>query len=79
MCAFLTSKLYLKGTTLKYVPGLLVGGKIEHDCKLTRGIGYYFEFIVCLAPFMKQPLEITLRGVTNDPNDITVRTLISIG
>jgi hypothetical protein len=24
------------------------------------------------APFMKQPLEVTLRGITNDPNDLSV-------
>jgi RNA 3'-terminal phosphate cyclase-like protein len=63
---------------MSYMPGVLVGGKIEHDCKLTRGIGYYLEFIICLAPFMKQPLEIVLRGVTNDPNDVTVCNFIQL-
>ena len=66
------------GTFLYFVPGLLVGGKFEFDCKLERSIGYYLQFLVCLAPFTKQPLEVTLRGVTNDPNDITVGLLAHI-
>lgn len=57
------------GTTLNYSPGLLIGGKIEHDCSLERGIGYYLEPLLALAPFCKNPLNITLRGVTNTDTD----------
>ncbi len=57
------------GTTLNYSPGLLIGGKVEHDCSLERGIGYYLEPLLTLAPFCKHPLKVTLRGVTNNDVD----------
>ena len=56
------------GTTLTYNPGLLVGGKVEHDCDPERGIGYYLEPLLQVAPFCKNPLNVVLRGITN--NDI---------
>ncbi|RMC19469.1 hypothetical protein DUI87_04081 [Hirundo rustica rustica] len=63
------------GTTLYYQPGLLCGGSLEHDCCPSRGIGYYLEGLLCLAPFMKHPLKIVLRGVTNDQVDPSVDVL----
>uniref|UniRef100_A0A8B9WL94 RNA 3'-terminal phosphate cyclase-like protein n=1 Tax=Bos mutus grunniens TaxID=30521 RepID=A0A8B9WL94_BOSMU len=63
------------GTTLYYQPGLLYGGSMEHDCSVLRGIGYYLESLLCLAPFMKHPLRIVLRGVTNDQVDPSVDVL----
>ncbi|XP_023614185.1 RNA 3'-terminal phosphate cyclase-like protein isoform X2 [Myotis lucifugus] len=63
------------GTTLYYQPGLLYGGSVEHDCSVLRGIGYYLESLLCLAPFMKHPLRIVLRGVTNDQVDPSVDVL----
>nr|XP_033781473.1 RNA 3'-terminal phosphate cyclase-like protein isoform X1 [Geotrypetes seraphini] len=63
------------GTTLYYQPGLLSGGSLEHDCNPQRAIGYYLESLLCLAPFMKHPLKIVLRGVTNDQTDPSVDTL----
>lgn len=63
------------GTTLYYQPGLLYGGSLEHDCSVLRSIGYYLESLLCLAPFMKHPLRIVLRGVTNDQVDPSVDVL----
>ncbi|KAM7166147.1 RNA 3'-terminal phosphate cyclase-like protein [Macrochelys suwanniensis] len=63
------------GTTLYYQPGLLYGGVLEHDCSPHRSIGYYLESLLCLAPFMKHPLRIVLRGVTNDQVDPSVDVL----
>ncbi|XP_060011027.1 RNA 3'-terminal phosphate cyclase-like protein isoform X1 [Lagenorhynchus albirostris] len=63
------------GTTLYYQPGLLYGGSVEHDCSILRSIGYYLESLLCLAPFMKHPLRIVLRGVTNDQVDPSVDVL----
>ncbi|KAE8632959.1 hypothetical protein XENTR_v10001729 [Xenopus tropicalis] len=63
------------GTSLYYLPGLLSGGTLEHDCNIQRSIGYYLESLLCLAPFMKHPIKITLRGVTNDQADPSVDTL----
>lgn len=54
------------GTSLYFSPGLLVGGDLEHDCNLQRGIGYYLEAIMALAPFCKKPVDIKLRGITNN-------------
>ena len=55
--------------------GLLHGGKVEHDCSLERGLGYYLELLMRLAPYCKHPLEATLRGVTNSPNDAAPESL----
>ncbi|KAM9329717.1 RNA 3'-terminal phosphate cyclase-like protein [Gastrophryne carolinensis] len=63
------------GTSLYYQPGLLYGGTLEHECSLQRSIGYYLESLICLAPFMKHPLKISLRGITNDQVDPSVDTL----
>ncbi|XP_051907599.1 RNA 3'-terminal phosphate cyclase-like protein isoform X2 [Hippocampus zosterae] len=65
------------GAVLFYQPGLLYGGSIEHDCNLQRSIGYYLEALLMLAPFMKNPLKATLRGITNGPTDPTVDRLKS--
>ncbi|KAG7212868.1 hypothetical protein KM043_002221 [Ampulex compressa] len=60
------------GTNLYYNPGLLHGGELEHDCSLQRGIGYYLEGILILAPFCKKPISIKLRGITNNTLDPSV-------
>jgi len=57
------------GTTLTFQPGMLIGGKVEHDCSLDRGIGYYLEMLMSLGAFCKHPLNVTLRGVTNNALD----------
>lgn len=54
------------GTGLYYQPGLLAGGTLEHECCKQRGIGYYLEVLMGLGPFCKNPLNIILRGVTNN-------------
>jgi len=53
------------GTSLSYQPGSLLGGKVEHQCSLTRGVGYWLEPVLALAPFCKDPLHLSLSGVTN--------------
>jgi RNA 3'-terminal phosphate cyclase len=67
----------VSGTTVYYKPGFIVGGKVDHDCGKERGVGYFLELLVCLAPFGKEPLRATLSGITNhsDNYDMTVRTL----
>jgi len=60
------------GSAIYYQPGMLIGGHQEHECNLQRSIGYYLESILCLAPFCKAPLDITLKGVTNDRTDPSV-------
>ena len=51
---------------------------MEHDCNDERGIGYYLEGVMALAPFSKVPFHLTLRGVTNNNKDPSVSSHISI-
>ncbi|CAH0547345.1 unnamed protein product [Brassicogethes aeneus] len=60
------------GTSLYFQPGLLYGGTTEHDCSLQRGIGYYLEALFILGLFCKQPINVTLRGVTSNNIDPSV-------
>ncbi|KAJ8401953.1 hypothetical protein AAFF_G00375340 [Aldrovandia affinis] len=63
------------GTVLFFQPGLLYGGTVEHECNPQRSVGYYLEALLMLAPFMKNPLRVILKGVTNDQKDPSVDTL----
>ncbi|XP_058735987.1 probable RNA 3'-terminal phosphate cyclase-like protein [Vicia villosa] len=67
------------GTKLKYEPGTIMGGRINrpHDCGLSRSIGYFLEPLVVLCLFAKEPLTITLKGITNDSKDPSVDTFKS--
>jgi RNA 3'-terminal phosphate cyclase-like protein len=60
------------GTRVIYKPGFIVGGKIVHDCGNSRGIGYFLEPLMCLAPFGKAAVHATLKGITNNEEDISV-------
>ncbi|KAJ3204304.1 rRNA-processing endoribonuclease [Clydaea vesicula] len=66
------------GTSLIYRPGVIIGGKIHHDCPNSRAIGYFLEPLVALAPFAKNPLNIVLTGITNDNVDPSVDTLRTV-
>ncbi|XP_049957172.1 RNA 3'-terminal phosphate cyclase-like protein [Schistocerca serialis cubense] len=66
------------GTSLFYQPGLLFGGHVEHECCKARGIGYYLEVLIALAPFCKKPLNAVLKGVTNCATDISVDVLHNV-
>jgi len=63
------------GTQIIYKPGLLLGGVLEHDCHVSRPMGYYLEMLMCLAPFTKEPLSVKLTGVTCDKDDPSVDLL----
>lgn len=60
------------GTSIVYKPGVIVGGKLYHDCGTTRAVGYFLEPLIALGPFSKNPMNITLNGITNDNVDISV-------
>ncbi|XP_037938136.1 probable RNA 3'-terminal phosphate cyclase-like protein [Teleopsis dalmanni] len=60
------------GTAVVFSPGLLHGGQLQHDCCTERGIGYYLDALIALAPFCKNPLNVTLKGVTNSADSPTV-------
>lgn len=52
------------GTNLRYDPGMLIGGNLVHECNIERGIGYYLEAVMILAPFCKNPVNIKFKGIT---------------
>lgn len=67
------------GTVVEYVPGFVNNGiGIRHECATSRGIGYYLEGLIALAPFGKQPLAVTLVGVTNNELDISPDTMRTV-
>ncbi|CAL1405177.1 unnamed protein product [Linum trigynum] len=58
------------GTKFKYKPGVVMGGRrVAHDCGVSRAIGYFLEPLIVLGLFGKKPLEIRLKGITNDSKD----------
>ncbi|TBU35748.1 18S rRNA biogenesis protein [Dichomitus squalens] len=65
-------EISVTGTAVLLKPGVIAGGNVVHDCPLTRSVGYFLEPIVMLAPFAKKPLQLTLRGITTDENDLSV-------
>ena len=73
-----TVEISYTGTSVYYRPGIVAGGAVTHDCAPSRAIGYYFEWLVLLAPFARSELVLTLRGVTSgygDPGADTLRTV----
>lgn len=53
------------GTTLRYAPGFLAGGSVEHDCSRSgRAVGWFLDAVLPLAPFGAAALELTLLGAT---------------
>ncbi|KAJ2753301.1 hypothetical protein GGI19_003238 [Coemansia pectinata] len=63
------------GSSVALRPGMITGGRIEMDCPVSRGIGYYLEALVALAPFGKEQMVATLRGVTMNNTDLSVDTI----
>lgn len=53
------------GTQLRFRPGVLLGGEMEHQCPDTRSIGWFLEGIMPLAPFGKESLSIIFKGITD--------------
>lgn len=60
------------GTTLKFKPGIIVGGEVSHDCCLKRSIGWYIEGILPLIIFGKEAFNGRFNGITNDTQDFSV-------
>jgi len=53
------------GTQLRFQPGVLLGGNIQHTCSGQRSIGWFLEGILPLAPFGKEYLSLQLEGITD--------------
>ncbi|KAJ1759899.1 hypothetical protein LPJ77_001058 [Coemansia sp. RSA 2523] len=60
------------GTSVVLRPGMITGGRIDMDCPVSRSIGYYLEALVAIAPFGKDQMTATLRGVTTNNVDLSV-------
>ena len=67
-----------EGTAILLKPGIISGGPLSHDCPLSRSIGYYLEPVIMLAPFAKNPLRLTIRGITTDDSDLSVGDFINV-
>ena len=71
------------GTQVRFVPGILVGGTLEHACPVlsddddddalfdtkVRSIGWFIEGILPLLPFGKDAFCITFTGVTDGTSE----------
>lgn len=53
------------GTQLRFQPGVLLGGDIEHHCPDSRSIGWFLEGIMPLAALGKDHLNIIFHGTTD--------------
>jgi len=60
------------GTTIFLKPGVILGGPVQHECPLSRSVGYYLEPVIMLAPFAKKAMSLTLNGITTDEKDLSV-------
>eukprot|EP01100_Stratorugosa_tubuloviscum_P012117 TRINITY_DN55_c3_g1_i1.p1 TRINITY_DN55_c3_g1~~TRINITY_DN55_c3_g1_i1.p1 ORF type:complete len:378 (-),score=186.31 TRINITY_DN55_c3_g1_i1:147-1214(-) len=61
------------GTSVYFRPGVISGGtNLTHDCGTEKGIGYFIEALICIAPFCKKETSITLTGITNENSTISI-------
>lgn len=67
------------GTSLLFHPGTIQGGAVTHQCPNDRGLGWFLEPLLALAPFGKKDLSLTLRGLTTDGRDASVDTIRTSG
>jgi RNA 3'-terminal phosphate cyclase-like protein len=72
MCDGVSVKFDQTGTALKFKPGMLMGGEINHTVPNSRSVVYILETASILAPFCKNPLKLRLKGVTH--NDLEIST-----
>jgi len=65
------------GTSLRFKPGFVIGGRHEHDCGAERSVGYFIEGVLPLCLFAKKRTDLVLKGCTSGNLDIGVDTLLS--
>ncbi|KAF8623462.1 hypothetical protein AX15_006246 [Amanita polypyramis BW_CC] len=71
-------EISVTGTAILLKPGIISGGPLTHECPLSRSVGYFLEPIIMLAPFAKRPVQLTIRGITTDDNDLSVDLLRTV-
>ncbi|EPZ35411.1 RNA 3'-terminal phosphate cyclase type 2 domain-containing protein [Rozella allomycis CSF55] len=67
-----TVQISYTGTSVVFRPGVLVGGKVTFDATNERCVTYWLEPLLAIAPFCKEPVLLTIRGVTNNDVDCSV-------
>ena len=69
-----TVEINATGTQLRFKPGVLLGGDVTHDCPTStvhaRSVGWFLEGILPLAAFGKEPLHLTLNGITDGASNM---------
>lgn len=60
------------GTAVTFKPGSILGGSLSFDCGLERGIGYFLEPVLILAPFSKFAFKLSLTGMTAHEEDTSI-------
>ncbi|KAF8201525.1 RNA 3'-terminal phosphate cyclase/enolpyruvate transferase [Pholiota molesta] len=71
-------EISVTGTAILLKPGIILGGTLQHECPLSRAIGYFLEPVIMLAPFAKKPMNITLKGITTDDHDLSADILRTV-
>lgn len=70
------------GTVLKYSPGLIINNPgpepLFFDCGSGRALSYYVEGVLPLCLFGKNPLNLKLRGRSNDEVDVSLDSLAAV-
>lgn len=73
-----TVDINLTGTVVTFKPGSIHGGEVDFDCGTERGIVYFLEPLLILAPFAKLAFLVTLRGITSDDCDISIDAIKNV-
>ncbi|BFU25809.1 18S rRNA biogenesis protein RCL1, putative [Entamoeba histolytica HM-1:IMSS-B] len=60
------------GTSILYKPGIVNGGNFQHTCNNGRSLGYYVVPLLLILPFGKGSTTITLNGITNGNDDLSI-------
>ncbi|KAF9526968.1 18S rRNA biogenesis protein [Crepidotus variabilis] len=71
-------EISVTGTAILLRPGVIMGGVLQHECPLSRSIGYFLEPVIMLAPFSKKPVNLTLKGITTDKHDLSADILRTV-
>ena len=64
-----------QNTTLKFSPGLILGGTFDHDVPDSRCVSYCIEGALLILPFAKFDSRIRFAGATQSDIDLSVDTL----
>ncbi len=63
---------------MRFYAGMITNNKgvqFNFYCGLHRSIGYYLEYLILIAMFCKNYLNINLTGITNDNHDNSVDSI----